>query len=74
MSPTNIKIAYKTKLGVGLTETQGFEEWLKMISNFFDKLINLFFYFFDKLLYIQAYDQKQEEHKTTTYRRNPDGE
>ena len=39
MPPTNnIKIVYKTKLGVGLTEIQGFEEWLKNDIYFFDQI------------------------------------
>ena len=53
-----------------LTETQGFEEWLKNdiysfgSNNYLIKTLTNY----SQQLYIQAYDQeKEEEPKTTTY-------
>ena len=49
----------KTKTWCSLTETQGFEEWLK-IDNY-SLLTN-----FLQLIHISAYGKKEKEHTTTS--------
>ena len=53
----------KRNLVNSLTETQGFEEWLKT-ELFFDQ--NLFYFDIYIYIYTSAYDKQEEESKTAT--------